>query len=114
MITETVIKHGGWKKCIGFCTSCDLTFLLVDSNIYEIHKELKAAITGDYGLALQAFLLNPLVIGGGCAKKLLDEMLVAHKKYLPQFTLQTTLEIKVQNAPVTTTGSNSLKPFLIA
>ena len=25
------------------------------------------------------------MIGGGCAKKLLDEMLVAHKKYLPQF-----------------------------
>ena len=46
---------------------------------------IKAAITGDYGLALQAFLLNPLVIGGGCAKSLLDEMLVAHKKYLPQF-----------------------------
>ena len=46
---------------------------------------IKAAITGDYGLALQAFLLNPLVTGGGCAKSLLDEMLVAHKKYLPQF-----------------------------
>ena len=46
---------------------------------------IKAAITGDYGLALQAFLLNPQVKGGAIAKTVLDEMLVAHAKYLPQF-----------------------------
>ncbi|MBU2700136.1 6-phospho-beta-glucosidase [Sporomusaceae bacterium BoRhaA] len=45
----------------------------------------KAAVTGDYNKALHAFIINPLVPSGKIAKTLLDEMLVAHKKYLPQF-----------------------------
>lgn len=46
---------------------------------------IEAAVTGDYGAALQAFTINPLVPGGTIAKELLDEMLIAHKDYLPQF-----------------------------
>ena len=46
---------------------------------------IEAAVTGNYGKALQAFTLNPLVPGGTIAKELLDEMLIAHKDYLPQF-----------------------------
>ena len=46
---------------------------------------IAAAVTGDYGKALQAFTVNPLVPSGSIAKQLLDEMLVAHKKHLPQF-----------------------------
>ena len=46
---------------------------------------IRAAIDGDYGAALQAFTINPLVPGGTIAKTLLDEMLYAHKYYLPQF-----------------------------
>ncbi|QNO13988.1 6-phospho-beta-glucosidase [Alkalicella caledoniensis] len=46
---------------------------------------IEAAVTGDYGKALQAFTLNPLVPSGKVAKVILDEMLVAHKKHLPQF-----------------------------
>lgn len=46
---------------------------------------IEAAYTGDYGKALQAFTINPLVPSGKIAKTLLDEMLVAHKKHLPQF-----------------------------
>ena len=42
-------------------------------------------MTGDYGTALQAFALNPQIPSGAEAKKVLDEMLVAHAKYLPQF-----------------------------
>lgn len=45
----------------------------------------EAAVTGDYGLALQAFILNPQVPSGAKAKRVLDELLLAHKKYLPQF-----------------------------
>jgi len=45
----------------------------------------EAAVTGDYGLALQAFILNPQVPSGASAKQVLDELLLAHKKYLPQF-----------------------------
>jgi len=47
---------------------------------------IEAAITGNYGKALQAFTLNPLITSGKVAKELLDEMLVANKAYLPQFT----------------------------
>lgn len=46
---------------------------------------IRAAITGSYGAALQAFTINPLIPGGTMAKTLLDEMLYAHKKHLPQF-----------------------------
>ena len=46
---------------------------------------IRAAITGDYGAALQAFTVNPLVPAGQTAKTLLDQMLYAHKDYLPQF-----------------------------
>lgn len=46
---------------------------------------IKAAVTGDYKTALQAFTINPLVPSGKIAQTILDEMLVAHKEYLPQF-----------------------------
>lgn len=46
---------------------------------------IRAAIDGDYGAALQAFTINPLVPGGKMAKTLLDELLIAHKEHLPQF-----------------------------
>jgi len=46
---------------------------------------LEAAVKGDYGMALQAFTINPQVTSGADAKRILDELLIAHKKYLPQF-----------------------------
>lgn len=46
---------------------------------------IEAAIQGDYGLALEAFYLNPLVENNDQTQRVLDELLVAHKKYLPQF-----------------------------
>lgn len=46
---------------------------------------IEAALTGNYGKALEAFEINPLVQHGKEAQDLLNEMLVAHKKYLPQF-----------------------------
>ena len=46
---------------------------------------IEAAITGDYGLALEAFTMNPLIESGKEGKQVLDELLVAHEKYLPQF-----------------------------
>ena len=45
----------------------------------------EAAVTGDYNKALTAFILNPQVPGGATAKRVLDELLIAHEKYLPQF-----------------------------
>ncbi|MCM8709847.1 6-phospho-beta-glucosidase [Clostridium sp. SYSU_GA19001] len=46
---------------------------------------IEAAVTGNYGTALHAFTINPLVPSGKIARQLLNEMLVAHKKHLPQF-----------------------------
>lgn len=46
---------------------------------------IDAAITGDYGTALLAMTINPLVPSDTVAKVILDEMLEAHKEYLPQF-----------------------------
>lgn len=43
------------------------------------------ALSGDYNDALVAMSINPLVQSEITAKKILDEMLEAHKKYLPQF-----------------------------
>ena len=45
----------------------------------------EAAVTGDYSTALLAMVINPLVPGDNVAKTILDEMLEAHKEYLPQF-----------------------------
>ncbi|WP_433744338.1 6-phospho-beta-glucosidase [Falsibacillus pallidus] len=45
----------------------------------------EAAVTGSYQKALLAMCINPLVTSDETAKKLLDEMLEAHKNHLPQF-----------------------------
>ena len=44
-----------------------------------------AAISGEYDTAMLAMTMNPLVPGDRVAKLVLDEMLAANKKYLPQF-----------------------------
>ncbi|WP_346206445.1 6-phospho-beta-glucosidase [Caldifermentibacillus hisashii] len=45
----------------------------------------EAAVTGDRNLAVLALTINPLVASDTLAKQIVDEMLEAHKKYLPQF-----------------------------
>ena len=46
---------------------------------------VEAAITGDYDTALLALISNPLVHDAEAAKNILDDLLEAHKEYLPQF-----------------------------
>ena len=46
---------------------------------------VEAALTGSYRVALAAMITNPLVPSYAVGKKLLDELLVAHRKHLPQF-----------------------------
>lgn len=46
---------------------------------------VEAAVTGDYRTALLAMTINPLVPSDTVAKQIFDEMLEAHKEYLPQF-----------------------------
>ncbi|QDP39207.1 6-phospho-beta-glucosidase [Radiobacillus deserti] len=45
----------------------------------------EAAVTGDYGILLQAFIINPLIPSGETAIHVLHELLLAHKNHLPQF-----------------------------
>ncbi|NLI90156.1 MAG: 6-phospho-beta-glucosidase [Epulopiscium sp.] len=45
----------------------------------------EAAITGDYDKALAAMIINPLVASQRYSITVLDELLEAHKEYLPQF-----------------------------
>ena len=59
----------GWLQCMKAMEECTI----------------EAAITGNYGLALEAFILNPLIPSGKNAKEVLDELLIAHEKYLPRF-----------------------------
>ncbi|MEI5994757.1 6-phospho-beta-glucosidase [Candidatus Enterococcus mansonii] len=46
---------------------------------------IEAAVTGDYGTLLQSFTMNPLITSGDVAKEVMDELLEAHKAYLPNF-----------------------------
>ena len=46
---------------------------------------IEAAVTGSYDTALLAMTINPLVPSDRVAKLILDEMLLAHKEFLPQF-----------------------------
>lgn len=50
----------------------------------------EAAVTGDYQKAMLAMTINPLVPSDTIAKNILDEMLEAHRDYLPQFVNRVT------------------------
>lgn len=47
----------------------------------------EAAVTGSYQKAMVAMTINPLVAGDREAKAMLDELLLAHEDFLPQFDL---------------------------
>ena len=82
-VTSYLTAKGASPVAWGKLNSAEKGWLQVMKAMEEC--TIEAAITGDYGLALQAFLLNPQVMGGNIAKQVLDEMLVANEKYLPQF-----------------------------
>ncbi|MBU5455506.1 6-phospho-beta-glucosidase [Caproiciproducens sp. MSJ-32] len=58
----------------------------------------EAAYTGDYNTALAAMVTNPLVADDKKGRKLLNEMLLAHKAYLPQFKKVIDVLEKVERA----------------
>ena len=51
---------------------------------YEKHA-VKAALTGDVDEAIRALMINPLVFDHQKAFDCFNELVVAHKQYLPQF-----------------------------
>jgi 6-phospho-beta-glucosidase len=46
---------------------------------------IEAAVSGDYGMLVKAFQINPLIRHGRASAEMLKEMLAANEKYLPQF-----------------------------
>ncbi|MFS0673910.1 6-phospho-beta-glucosidase [Ornithinibacillus sp. 179-J 7C1 HS] len=52
---------------------------------------VEAAVSGDYHQAILAMTINPLVPSDTIAKQIVDEMLEAHKDYLPQFFEKTVI-----------------------
>ena len=61
---------------------------------------ISAALTGDYGTAREAFTINPLVAKNPEAIEVLDQLLLAHEKYLPQFA-DAIASLKAKGAHVT-------------
>lgn len=45
----------------------------------------EAAVTGDYNKLIQALAINPLNTSDTKAKSIIDDLLIAHKEYLPNF-----------------------------
>lgn len=74
---------GAQPKAFGKLPSAEKGWLQMMKAMEEC--TIEAALTGDYGKALEAFVLNPLVENNENTTKVLDELLVAHAKYLPQF-----------------------------
>ncbi len=62
----------------------ELRGLLQQVKAYE-ELTIEAAVTGDRKAALQALLANPLVPSFRVAKAVLEDLIEAHKEYLPQF-----------------------------
>lgn len=82
-ITSMITSHGAEPLHFGSFPSAQRGLLQVMKAMEEL--TIEAAVTGDYATALQAFTMNPLVQSGDTAKALLDELLEAHRAYLPQF-----------------------------
>lgn len=55
---------------------------------------IEAAVNGDYGTALQALTVNPLVISGRVAKTILDEIIKQNSDYLPQFNKNKNIKLQ--------------------
>jgi alpha-galactosidase len=58
---------------------------LMRNQIELMELVVEAGVKGDRKAALQALLLDPVVHSYAQAEHMLDELLTAHKKYLPQF-----------------------------
>lgn len=82
-ISAVITSHGPEAYSWGTFPSSVRGILQLQKAMEEL--VISAAISGDYGTALQAFTVNPLITSGTIARNLLNEMLVANKDYLPQF-----------------------------
>lgn len=82
-VSSVITSHGPEPLNIGKLPKSCRGALVLQKEMEEC--VIEAAVKGDYGKAIQAFTLNPLIMSGNEAKELLDEMLIANEAYLPQF-----------------------------
>lgn len=82
--TNCVIGKNGAKPLPDTDVPLSVIGLICQVKAYEI-LTIEAAVSGDRGVALRAFLNHPLVRDVRDARAALSEMLEANKEYLPQF-----------------------------
>lgn len=82
-VSSIITKDGPKPISVGALPT-QVVGLIQQLKAFEI-LTTNVAISGNYNDALVAMSINPLVQSEITAKKILDEMLEAHKKYLPQF-----------------------------
>jgi 6-phospho-beta-glucosidase len=82
-VTAYVGGQGARNVAFGSLPAAERGWLQVMKNMELV--TIEAAVTGDYGTALQAFTINPLIRSGKTAKRIMDELFIAHKEHLPQF-----------------------------
>ncbi|OSB08086.1 6-phospho-beta-glucosidase [Paraclostridium bifermentans] len=82
-VSSVITKNGPKPLSIGYLPDA------VDGLVSQIKSfemlAAKAALYGDYNAAYLALCINPLIPSDDLAKTILDEMMEAHKDYLPQF-----------------------------
>ncbi|WP_250674502.1 6-phospho-beta-glucosidase [Paraclostridium ghonii] len=82
-VSSVITKNGPKPLSIGYLPEA------VDGLVSQIKSfemlSAKAAVYGDYNAAHLALCINPLIPSDNLAKTILDEMMEAHKDYLPQF-----------------------------
>lgn len=82
-VSSIITKDGPKPISVGALPT-QVVGLIQQLKAFEI-LTTNVAISGNYNDALVAMSINPLVQSEITAKTILDEMLEAHKKYLPQF-----------------------------
>ena len=82
-VSSVITKNGPKPLSIGYLPE-SVHGLVSQIKSFEL-LAAKAAVYGDYDSALLALCINPLIPSDDLAKVILDEMLEAHKEYLPQF-----------------------------
>lgn len=82
-VSSVITKNGPRPLSIGYLPD-SVHGLVSQIKSFEV-LSAKAAVYGDYESALLALCINPLIPSDDLAKTILDEMLEAHKDYLPRF-----------------------------
>src|SRR5699024_3739521 len=78
-----VNKNGYFPLSIGEVPNISMS-LIKPVKTYERYT-VEAAVKGDYNAAINALTVHPLVPSFSVAKKIMDEYLIVHKEFLPQF-----------------------------